>query len=52
MAAKFDSQVDLEELTQIKLMKHVLVTSSCQDHVTWKRCYNFLLARSVIIKLS
>lgn len=33
MATKFDGQVNLEELTQIRLMKQVVETSSRQDHV-------------------
>ena len=33
MATKFGKQVHLQDLTQIKLIKQVLVTSSRQDHV-------------------
>ena len=34
MTTKFNNQVHLEELTQVRLMKQVLKTSSSQDHVT------------------
>ena len=34
MATKFDKQVHLQELIQIRLTKQVLVTSSSQDHLT------------------
>ena len=33
MTTKFGKKVNLEELTQIRLIKQVLVTSSHQDHV-------------------
>ena len=33
MITKFDKQVHLQNLTQIRLIKRVLVTSICQDHV-------------------
>ena len=34
MATKFDKQVHLQELIQIRLTKQMLVTSSSQDHLT------------------
>ena len=34
MTTKFNKQVNLGKLTQIRLIKQVLVTSSLQDHVT------------------
>ena len=34
----------------MRLIKQGLVTSLHKDHVTFKRCYNFLSARAVIIK--
>ena len=34
MTTKLSRHVHLEELTQMKLIKLVLVTPSCQDHVT------------------
>ena len=34
MATKFDKQVHLQELIQIRLTKQVLVMSSSQDHLT------------------
>ena len=33
MITKFDKEVHLQNLTQIRLIKRVLVTSICQDHV-------------------
>ena len=33
MATKFDKQVYLEELTQMRLIKQVTVTSLIQDHL-------------------
>ena len=47
---KFGLQVHLENLTQMRLMKHMLVTPSRQNHMTFERCYNFLSARAMIIK--
>ena len=47
---KFGSHVLLEKLSQIRLIKQVLLTSSRQDQVTLKRNYNFLAARGMIIK--
>ena len=47
---KFDKQVDLKELTYMRLIKQELVTSSHQDHFTLKRFSKFLSAKSVIIK--
>ena len=43
-------QVPLENLTQIRLIKQLLLTSSRQDHVTLKINYNLLSARGMIIK--
>lgn len=40
----------LEKLTQMELIKHVLVTPSRQFHVTLKKFYNFLSARTMISK--
>ena len=34
MITKFGKQVNLEDLTQMSLIKQVLVTSFCEDHVT------------------
>ena len=34
MTIMFGKMVHLEELTQIRLIKQVLVTLSCQDHMT------------------
>ena len=34
MTTKFGKQVHLEELTQVRVIKRVLVTPSRQDHVT------------------
>ena len=39
MTTKFGKQVNLQELTQIRLIKQVLVTSSHQDHVTNENHY-------------
>ena len=34
MIIKFGKQIHLQNLTQMRLIQQVLVTSSCQDHVT------------------
>ena len=34
MTTEFSKQIHLQELTQMRLIKQVLVTSSRQDHVT------------------
>ena len=34
MATKFWEAGHLQELTQMRLIKHLLVTSSCKDHLT------------------
>ena len=34
MITKFGKLVHLQDLTQMRPIKHVLVTSSCQDHMT------------------
>ena len=34
MITKYGKQLHLEELTQMRLIKHALVTSSRQDHVS------------------
>ena len=45
MTTKFGRKEDLEELTQMKLIKQVLVRSSRQDHVTnLKQIISFIRA--------
>ena len=34
MITKFGKQVHLQDVTQMRLIKYVLVTSSLQDHMT------------------
>ena len=47
---KFGKQVHVEVLNQIRLIKQGLVTSSLQDHLTLKKCYDFPSARAMIIQ--
>ena len=37
-------------VTQLRLINLVLVRSRCQDHVTLKKCDNFLLGMSIVTK--
>ena len=41
ITTKFDKQLHLEEFTQMRLIKQVMVTSSRQDHMTNKKYYIF-----------
>ena len=41
MTTKFRKQIHLDELTQMRLIKHVLVKSSIPDHVILKIYCNF-----------
>ena len=50
VTTEFCMQVRLEELTQMRLVTQIRVTSSRKYHVTLKRCFNFLSARAMIIK--
>ena len=50
MIPRFDRQVHLEELTQMRLIKEVLVTSSHHDHVISERCFIFFSARAMVFK--
>ena len=47
---RISRHVHLDKLTQMELIKHVLVTPSRQYHVTLQRYYNFHSARTMIIK--
>ena len=48
MITKLDRQVYLENLAHMRLTKQVMVTPSCQGHVTLKSCYYFLSIRAMI----
>ena len=50
MIPRFGRQVHLEELTQMRLIKEVLVTSSHHDHVISERYFIFFSARAMVIK--
>ena len=50
MIPRFDRQVHLEELTQMRLIKEVLVTSSHHDHVILERCFIFFSAMAMVFK--
>ena len=47
MTTNFGKQVNLKQLTQMRLTNQVL-TLSRQDHVTLKKRYNFLLRRVMV----
>ena len=49
MTTNFGKQVNLEQLTQMRLINQVL-TLSRQDHVTLKKRYNFLLRRVMVTR--
>lgn len=44
------SIVHLEKLTHLILIRQVLVTSLCRDHVALKECYDFFSARAMLTK--
>ena len=49
MTTNFGKQVNLKQLTQMRLTNQVL-TLSRQDHVTLKKRYNFLLRRVMVTR--
>ena len=50
VTTEFCMQIRSEELTQMRLVKQIRVTSSRKYHVTLRRCFNFLSVRVMIIK--
>ena len=50
MTTERGKQVHLEELNQVSVIKHMVVTSAHQGLMNFKRCLKFLSGRVIITK--